>query len=68
SNLNTVFVFEFDGEVTEGLPTAAGHEKWRRAFRNVDIGTLDLPSKKKRLQLTKLKSFFLFHTRVILLS
>ncbi len=81
--MNTVFVFNLKGEVTECLPTAAGsqekrkwafsldkrwsltkrtrflcsfcevkrsrgcplqldHEKRRRAFRNADIGTLEL--------------------------
>ncbi|MGA9289813.1 MAG: hypothetical protein WBV93_15880 [Anaerobacillus sp.] len=67
--MNTVFVFGLKGEAIEDLATEAGsHEKWRRAFGNVDIGTLDIPSKKERLQLNQLKSFFLFHTRVILLS
>ncbi len=41
--MNTVFVFRLKGEVTEGLGAVAGsHEKRRRAFRNGDIGTLEL--------------------------
>ena len=41
--MNTLFVFRLKGEVTESLATAAGSiEKRRRAFRNGDIGTLEL--------------------------
>ncbi|MGA9288256.1 MAG: hypothetical protein WBV93_07855 [Anaerobacillus sp.] len=40
--MNTLFVFRLKGEVTESLEAAArSHEKWRRAFRNGDIGTLE---------------------------
>ncbi len=31
--MNTLFVFGLKGEVTEGLGTAAGHEKRKWAFR-----------------------------------
>jgi hypothetical protein len=40
--MNTVLVFGLKGEAIEDLATAARHEKRRRAFRNGDIGTLEL--------------------------